>query len=497
MFGKRRQRRSDDQPAILPGGSDRVTSAAVVCVVWKQLSLLRNGARTSKAQATNGLGIAYLVSMLSRSAWLTLAPLALIGQTVCTTADFVFTRTLNLKPTSRSHIDLVRQIDGSYTAFEVTDTTPYKILAITPDFDRQLEPCPAHTVAAPRPKGTAPASNPVGVGSQLEVSTPLAGGKFFDSYISADSYTLLFDVFDSQHKLLSEISFTSVVSPPGYVGSANEHFVSLLLADLNGDNKLDLIATVVTPYAAGISYGGVWAFLGNGDGTFQPGNRQVLALRGQGEGAPAATVTAGDFNGDGKLDLVVTGNTNAALQIALGNGDGTFKTQTLPIAIPASLSPCGAAVGDLNRDGKADLVVTGPGLDTVAVLIGNGDGTFQPARTFAVLRLPSEISPTDSDAPIALGDLNGDGILDIATASGTILLGDGTGGFPTRKDYVTGASGSVMIADYDGDGKADILFGNGNPLYLSGSASYPTFTVLFGMGCEKRPFGACWPFGRR
>jgi hypothetical protein len=69
---------------------------------------------------------------------------------------------------------------------------------------------------------------------------------------------------------------------------------------------------------------------------------------------------------------------------------------------------------------------------------------------------------------VAVGDVNGDGILDIVTSSGSILFGDGKGGFPTRRDYTSNATGFVMLADFDGDGITDILVGNGNPSLMSG-----------------------------
>ncbi len=116
------------------------------------------------------------------------------------------------------------------------------------------------------------------------------------------------------------------------------------------------------------------------------------------------------------------------------------------------------------------------GEPAVAVFLGNGDGTFQTAKIYPIL---PTLTSTPSLAPVAIGDLNGDGIPDIATASGSILFGDGKGGFPTRRDYSSNGAGSVVIADFDGDG-LDLIFGNGNATFLSGSArARPSATVLF------------------
>ncbi len=89
---------------------------------------------------------------------------------------------------------------------------------------------------------------------------------------------------------------------------------------------------------------------------------------------------------------------------------------------------------------------------------------------------------SSSLAGLAINDLNGDGIPDIATSLGTILFGDGKGNFPVRQDYTSNASGSVMIADFDGDGTPDIIYGNGNPAFLTGNPTDQTATVLFGLG---------------
>jgi hypothetical protein len=203
---------------------------------------------------------------------------------------------------------------------------------------------------------------------------------------------------------------------------------------------------------------GVWVFLGNGDGTFRPGVRQVLGV-----GNEALVVfryfAIGDLNGDGKLDLLLRDPHTAAFGAATGNGDGTFAAKNLP---PAGLnfnSFASVALADLNGDGKLD-VVSGPAGTTgfmasyVTVSLGNGDGTFQagvqyPIANPSLAALPNGESYSAA-AAVAIGDVNGDAIPDIVTATGTVRLGDGHGGFPTRHDYsLNGGSGSVMLFDFD------------------------------------------------
>jgi hypothetical protein len=129
------------------------------------------------------------------------------------------------------------------------------------------------------------------------------GSNYFVAYISADEVTLYFDLFDAQHNLLSETTFESTVMPPGYDAYPLEHFQSLALADLNGDGKLDLIAVLNiparTPQATDPTDGGVWTFLGNGDGTFQAGKWQLLTSRLL--AVPVQSVAIADLNGDGRL----------------------------------------------------------------------------------------------------------------------------------------------------------------------------------------------------
>ncbi len=231
--------------------------------------------------------------------------------------------------------------------------------------------------------------------------------------------------------------------------------VAAVAGDFNGDGILDLA----------VFYNGqIGILLGKGDGSFQPQvNYPAPGIQG-----PA---TVGDFNGDGKTDLAVSDG-RAGVDILLGNGDGTFQT-AVNYSIsppPSSLTAVSLVVADFNGDGKADLAAVSV-TNRVIILLGNGDGTFQPPVNPVILANPNQVHLLFVD------DFNGDGKMDLATSNfvgGTdILLGNGDGTFQPSVSYSTSAPLGAL-RDFNGDGIDDLIcfFSNGNN----------SFDVLLGKG---------------
>ncbi len=235
------------------------------------------------------------------------------------------------------------------------------------------------------------------------------------------------------------------------------------IGDLNGDGTPDLAVADDNLYGSGT----VSVLLGVGNGTFFPAVAYAT-------GEESDAVTIADLNGDGKPDLAVLnagGVADAAassLSVLLGNGDGTFQPQVVYATYMGSAS---LVVADLNGDGKPDVAVGNDSLGYLSVLLGNGDGTFQPA-----------VTTFDPDRRIAVslvaGDLNGDGKPDLVFADENydidVLVNNGDGTFQPAVPYATFAlpccvtePGSVAMADVNGDGKLDIAVAN----YGASSAS--------------------------
>ncbi len=233
-------------------------------------------------------------------------------------------------------------------------------------------------------------------------------------------------------------------SVPAYPTGGGSLYAAL--GDFNGDGKLD-IAT------ANPNGGDVSILLNNGDGSY---SSPVEYATGEAE-----FVAVGDFNNDGKLDLAVANGTTAQendqnLAILLGNGDGTFQPAVTYLVQSGTNF---VATGDFNGDGNLDVVVTNATSNSLSVLLGNGDGTFGAAMNYAVG--PGLIW-------IAVGDLNSDQKPDLVVAQSnssgagtnqlTAFLNGGSGTFtPGWTYHANGNLGSIALADFDGNGTLDLV----------------------------------------
>jgi len=237
------------------------------------------------------------------------------------------------------------------------------------------------------------------------------------------------------------------------IGTAVVHVPrSLATADLNGDGNLDLIVPDTSNWAVAVLYG-------KGDGTFPTSAEFAAAV--PNVTAPTG-VAVGDFNKDGKPDIVVASSTGCCplgggITVLLNKGNGTFQPPVLysnPSGVDAGL----VAVADLNLDGKLDVVESSMGGHNVAVFLGNGDGTFQAAKNTFV--------PWAS--AVAIGDLNGDKKPDLVVSSyydGTVwvLLNKGSGNFALSGVYSSDLYPmAIALADFNGDKKLDFVAGNSN-----------------------------------
>ncbi len=263
-------------------------------------------------------------------------------------------------------------------------------------------------------------------------------------------------------------------SQAGYVSSP-------VLADLNGDGKPDLAVVIRTSQGSAIQ-----PLLNNGDGTFHLGQ----AFQDSALGALGAVLGAGDFHGDRKTDLLVyDGDIYGivrVLRVLTNNGEGVFSSgasYTLPSTLTFANHP--AAVLDVNRDGRPDIVLALQNL--AVVLLGNGDGTF---RGTGDLQKPLLYPGGGTEyANVLPADFNKDGDPDLVVGP-YVYIGRGDGYFTVTAAYSTTAdeggkaNAAEVAVDLNGDGHLDLVW-NFQTIYFGA-----TIETALGNGSSRQPFQA-------
>jgi hypothetical protein len=258
--------------------------------------------------------------------------------------------------------------------------------------------------------------------------------------------------------VLGLISITFLLALPARAGTfknpplipTSTDVFSIATADVNNDGKLDLI------YIDGLGYGqrALHVLLGRGDGTFT--HAADISL----PSSVCCSLTVADVTKDGKLDVMLAGNNAFTVTVAVlvGNGDGTFQPPLLTTFQPSNIGNyplfrSAFAVGDISGDGKPDLALLDTANEYIYFLLGDGSGRFTPGTPLL----------TYTRDAVYLQDLNGDGYVDLLTtdslgAQFEVFLGKGNGTFPSFVRYsLTTSAGPFLPVDVDADGHLDVL----------------------------------------
>jgi hypothetical protein len=230
---------------------------------------------------------------------------------------------------------------------------------------------------------------------------------------------------------------------------------SFIAADVDGDGETDLVLAGISGPQ---SMNGIGVCKGNGDGTFQPGTFYAVPDSGPNK---IWHLVVGDFNGDGIADIAAAGA--SGIWFFAGEGAGEFKPGVLAVSISAGTGLL--ATTDFNADSKLDLVVT-LGTGGFAVLLGNGDGTFESPKIFAK---PNYVSG------LAAGNLSKNGYPGIAVASGSyfyLFEGNGEGGFSQAHYVSLPQSSEIALGDVNGDGIPDLVSASGYVALGTASGSF-------------------------
>ena len=246
---------------------------------------------------------------------------------------------------------------------------------------------------------------------------------------------------------------TAPASPIVMRAGDHPHTHHVALADMNRDNKLDLVTVNSTDNDVSLAFG-------DGRGGFARAPRSPFAV-----GPSPYPFAVGDVNGDGQLDVVATATATGplrsqqlqmskALTLLLADGSGGFRSSQLPLRTG---EPWFAVINDINADRKPDIVVTHHDMNKLTVMLGDGRGGFVEAAA----------SPFDGGGKLfhtAVTDVNRDGKMDVLAAGGDsvrVMLGDGRGGFATGPTIQSGpGTWRLDLGDVNRDGKLDLIASN-------------------------------------
>ncbi len=266
-------------------------------------------------------------------------------------------------------------------------------------------------------------------------------------------------VFRNTSSAIGSISFAAKID---FLTGVNPH--SVAIGDVDGDGKPEL---AVANYSSNISVlpnTGTISSLSFGDQrNFDAGNQSL-------------SIAIGDLNGDGKPDLAVangSSNTVSVLQNTSPSGGGIFSFYPR-VNFTTGSRPFSVAIGDLNGDGKPELATANRNSSTVSVFRNNGTSSSSGNITVGSFADKIDFTTGDNPSSVAIGDVDGDGKLDLAAAnngtgaySASVFRNTGTAAgtisFATKIDVTTGTEPrSIAIGDLDGDGKPDLVTANGN-----------------------------------
>ncbi|WP_412543774.1 M4 family metallopeptidase [Longispora sp. K20-0274] len=275
------------------------------------------------------------------------------------------------------------------------------------------------------------------------------------------------------------VTNSGVTNFPGWAATSGVQAVS---GDFNGDGRADIAL------AGGSGWTTVPVAFSNGNGTFTVTNSGVANFPGWAT-TPGVKLLAGDLNGDGRADLALTGGSGwTTVPVAFSNGNGTFNVTNNGVAnFPgwAATANVKAVAGDFNGDGRADIALTGgSGWTTVPVAFSNGNGTFNVTNS-GVANIPGWA--TTPGVKVAAGDINGDGRADflLTGAAGwttvPVAFSNGNGTFTVTNNGVANIPGwaatagvQVAAGDFNGDGRTDFA--------LAGGSGWTTVPVAFSTG---------------